>query len=153
MYFNKFYVIYLYNHSADWNCICLIGGMIQGIEPSLNMRIAQRSLDACVLRQEALASNIANVETPGYKRMDVAKDFADRLKTAVQRGGAKNALPAPRLMEDSQARALRVDGNTIDLENELLQMNKNQVDHEYLTTLIGSNFKSLKMAITGRSSF
>ena len=145
--------MYLCNHSADWNCICLIGGMIQGIEPSLNMRIAQRSLDACVLRQEALASNIANVETPGYKRMDVARDFADRLKTAVQRGGAKNALPAPRLMEDSQARALRVDGNTIDLENELLQMNKNQVDHEYLTTLIGSNFKSLKMAITGRSSF
>ena len=32
-------------------------------------------------------------------------------------------------------------------------MNKNQVDHEYLTQLIGSNFKSLKMAITGRSSF
>jgi flagellar basal-body rod protein FlgB len=127
--------------------------MIQGIEPSLNMRIAQRSLDACVLRQEALASNIANVETPGYKRMDVAKDFADRLKTAVQRSGAKSALPAPRLAVDSQARALRADGNTIDLENELLQMNKNQVDHEYLTNLIGSNFKTLKMAITGRSSF
>ena len=63
--------------------------MIQGIGTSLNMSIAQRSLDACVLRQEALASNIANVETPGYKRMDVAKDFADRLKTAVQRSGAK----------------------------------------------------------------
>ncbi len=117
------------------------------------MRIAQRSLDACVLRQEALASNIANVETPGYKRLDVAKDFADRLKTAVQRDGAKNTLPAPRLMEDSQARALRADGNTIDLENELLQMNKNQVEHEYLATLIGSNFKSLRMAITGRSSY
>ena len=127
--------------------------MIQGIGTSLNMSIAQRSLDACVLRQEALASNIANVETPGYKRMDVAKDFADRLKTAVQRSGAKNALPAPRLVEDSQARALRADGNTIDLENELLQMNKNQVEHEYLTSLIGSNFKSLKTDITGRSSF
>jgi len=71
----------------------------------------------------------------------------------VQRGGAKPALPAPRLVEDTKARALRADGNTIDLENELLQMNKNQVDHEYLTNLIGSNFKTLKMAITGRSSF
>ena len=127
--------------------------MIQGIEPSLTMRIAQRSLDACVLRQEALASNITNAETPGFKRMDVAKDFADRLKTAVQRGGTKGALPAPRLAEDSHARAQRADGNTVDLENELLQMNKNQVDHEYLTNLIGSNFKTLKMAITGRSSF
>jgi len=116
------------------------------------MRLAQRSLDASVLRQQALASNIANAETPGYKRLDVARDFADRLKTAVQRGGAKEALPAPRLGEDSQARAQRADGNTVDLENELLQMNKNQVEHEYLTTLIGSNFKSLKMAITGRSS-
>ena len=126
--------------------------MIQGIEPTLNMSIAQRSLDACVLRQEALASNIANVETPGYKRMDIAKDFSDRLKTAVQRGGAKNAMPTPRLAEDTSSRAQRADGNTVDLENELLQMNKNQVDHEYLTNLIGSNFKTLKMAITGRSS-
>lgn len=126
--------------------------MIPGIESTLTMRLAQRSLDASVLRQQALASNIANAETPGYKRLDVARDFADRLKTAVQRGGAKEALPAPRLGEDSQARAQRADGNTVDLENELLQMNKNQVEHEYLTTLIGSNFKSLKMAITGRSS-
>lgn len=126
--------------------------MIPGIESTLTMRIAQRSLDASVLRQQALASNIANAETPGYKRLDVARDFADRLKTAVQRGGAKEALPAPRLGEDRLARAQRADGNTVDLENELLQMNKNQVEHEYLTTLIGSNFKSLKMAITGRSS-
>ena len=115
--------------------------------------IGATGLTAQAMRLNVISSNIANVETPGYKRMDVAKDFADRLKTAVQRGGAKNALPAPRLTEDSQARALRADGNTIDLENELLQMNKNQVDHEYLTQLIGSNFKSLKMAITGRSSF
>jgi len=126
--------------------------MIQGIESSLTTRIAQRSLDACVLRQEALASNIANVETPGYKRLDVAKDFADRLKTAVQRGGSLNAMPTPRISEDSNARAQRGDGNTVDLENELLQMNKNQVEHEYLANLIGSSFKTLRMAITGRSS-
>lgn len=126
--------------------------MVSSIDSNLTLRIAQRSLDGCVLRQEAIAANIANAETPGYKRMDVSRDFAGRLKAAVEQGKGKTVLPNPQLVEDTRARAQRADGNTVDLENELLQMNKNQVDHDYLTSLIGANFKTLKTAITGRTS-
>jgi len=125
--------------------------MVQRIDSSLTLQIAQKSLDACVLRQQALSKNIANAETPGYKRVDVAHDFADRLKVAVLRGGAKGKLPNATLVEDTKARVQRADGNTVDLENELLQLNKNQVDHEYLTHLLGSHYKMLKTAITGRN--
>jgi len=125
--------------------------MVQRLDSSLTLQIAQRSLDACILRQQALAKNIANAETPGFKRVDVARDFTDRLKVAVLRGGNGVKLPDATLAEDSKARVQRADGNTVDLENELLQLNKNQVDHEYLTHLVGAHYKMLKTAITGRN--
>lgn len=131
--------------------ILLLARMVQRVDSSLTLRLAQKSLDACVLRQQALAKNIANAETPGYKRIDVASDFADRLKAAALRGGAKGKLPDATLGEDAKARVQRADGNTVDLENELLQLNKNQVTHEYLTHLVGSHYKMLKTAITGRN--
>ncbi|MEO7598442.1 MAG: flagellar basal body protein, partial [Opitutus sp.] len=43
-------------------------------------------LDAAVLRGEAIASNIANAETPGYHRLDIAPDFASQLKSRVAAG-------------------------------------------------------------------
>jgi flagellar basal-body rod protein FlgB len=126
--------------------------MLHGIDSSPTLLIAQKSLDACVLRQEAISRNIANAETPGYKRMDISADFSDRLRAAVRRGEIKGKLPNPTLAEDVKARAQRSDGNSVDLENELLQLNKSQVDHEYLTHLIGSHYKMLKTAITGRNA-
>jgi flagellar basal-body rod protein FlgB len=47
---------------------------------------------------------------------------------------------------------MRPDGNTVEIERELLAMNNNAVQHEYLAELISGNLKQLKMAITGRST-
>ena len=127
--------------------------MINPIFQSDNYQIARKLLDAAVLRQEAIASNIANAETPGYRRLDVASDFAQKLRTQVEGGNfASNADSLrPHLAEDLTARSVRPDGNTVEIERELLQMNHNSVQHEYLTGLISGNLKRLKMAITGRS--
>ena len=43
---------------------------------------AKKQLDAIALRQDAIASNIANLETPGYKRLDVAPAFNSQLERA-----------------------------------------------------------------------
>lgn len=44
---------------------------------------------------------------------------------------------------------MRPDGNTVDIEHELLAMNKNAVEYGYLTEVISENIKQLKMAISG----
>jgi len=128
--------------------------VIDPIFQSDGYQMARKLLDAAVLRQEAISSNIANAETPGYHRLDIAPDFAQQLKSRIAAGDfAANADQlTPILAEDLTARSLRPDGNTVEIERELLAMNHNAVQHEYLTEIISGNLKQLKMAITGRST-
>jgi flagellar basal-body rod protein FlgB len=128
--------------------------MIDPIFHSDNYQLARKLLDASVLRHEAIATNVANAETPGFRRLDVAPDFATQLKARMAAGDfAANAETIrPQLAEDLTARTVRPDGNSVELERELLLMNKNAVEHEFLTELVSSNIKQLKMAITGRST-
>jgi len=129
--------------------------MIDPVFQSENYQLARKLLDASALRQEAIASNIANAETPGYRRLDVAADFAEQLKARSQtgelaRGGA--AALQPTLVQDPFARSVRPDGNSVEIEKELLAMNKNAVEYEFLTEIVSGNIKQLKMAILGRST-
>lgn len=128
--------------------------MVDPIFQSDNYVLARKLLDASVVRHQAIASNIANAETPGYHRIDVAPDFAQQLKAELNSGDlASNADKfSPHLADDANARSVRPDGNSVDIEHELLAMNRNSVEHEYLTEIITQNIKQLKMAITGRSS-
>jgi flagellar basal-body rod protein FlgB len=128
--------------------------MIQPVANSLNYQLARKLLDASVLRQEAIATNIANAETPGFRRLDVSADFASTLRARFSGGAQPKSSEieslTPRLAEDPAVRAVRPDGNSVEIESELLEMNRNHVDHEFLTDLVSRDIKQLKMAITGR---
>jgi flagellar basal-body rod protein FlgB len=126
--------------------------MVDPIFQSDNYVLARKLLDAAMVRQEAVAANIANAETPGYHRMDVSPDFASQLKAQLLAGELGSSVDTlrPQIVEDPAARSLRPDGNSVELEHELLAMNRNAVEHEYLTDIITQNIKQLKMAITGR---
>lgn len=127
--------------------------MIDPIFQTDNYQLARKLLDAAVVRQEAIATNIANAETPGFRRLDLAPDFAEQLKARVTSGDFARTAESlqPRLVEDHTARTVRPDGNTVEIERELLAMNRNSVDYEYLTEVVSNNLKQLKLAITGRS--
>ncbi|MEO6995700.1 MAG: flagellar basal body rod protein FlgB, partial [Lacunisphaera sp.] len=124
--------------------------MVDPIFQSDTYVLARKLLDADVVRQQAIASNIANAETPGYHRVDVAPDFAEQLKAQVQSGDLATASDSitPHLAADPNARSVRPDGNSVDIEKELLTMNRNMVDHQFLTEIVTYNIKQLKMAIT-----
>jgi flagellar basal-body rod protein FlgB len=126
--------------------------MIHPIFQSDNYQLARKLLDAAVLRQEAIATNVANAETPGFRRLDIAPDFAAQLKARLTAGDFKQTASAirPHLTEDATARSVRPDGNTVELERELLAMNRNVVEHDFLTEIVSNNIKQLKLAITGR---
>ena len=60
--------------------------MIEPIFQTDNYQLARKLLDAAALRQEAIASNVANAETPGYNRIEVAPAFAQQLKAQMTSG-------------------------------------------------------------------
>ena len=127
--------------------------MVDPIFQSDNYVLARKLLDAAVVRQDAIAANVANAETPGYHRVDVSPDFTEQLKARLAAGDLPTAAASlrPQIAADPSARSLRPDGNSVEIEHELLAMNRNAVEHQYLTEIITQNIKQLKMAITGRT--
>jgi flagellar basal-body rod protein FlgB len=124
--------------------------MIDPIFQTDNYQLARKLLDASALRQEAIASNVANAETPGYHRLDVAPAFAQQLKAQMASGSiSSSASVQPQLAEDPAAHSTRPDGNNVEIESELLAMNRNSVEYDYLTQVVSYNLKQLKVAITG----
>ena len=116
-----------------------------------NYLVSKKLLDATHLRHEALSNNLANVETPGFKRRDLPENFSVELRRAVDRkdfGKVKSLLP--RSQEDQQAKPVRMDGNTVQLDEEMLAMNRNALNYEYLSGAVGGSIKELNLAIRGR---
>ena len=127
--------------------------MIDGLFNQTNYVATKKLLDATALRHEAIASNIANLETPGYKRLDLAASFNEELNRAVAANDrAGLAQLQPTLAEDPTAVASSRDGNTVQLENELVQLNQNTLAHTLETQLVSSTLLKLRMAITGKSA-
>lgn len=128
--------------------------MIAPVANSLNYQLASKLLDASVMRQEAIATNIANAETPGFRRIDIASDFTRALRAqfsgSTPPSASDVASVTPRLAEDPNVRTVRPDGNSVEIENELMAMSRNRVDHEFLTEIVSRHIKQLKTAITGR---
>ena len=96
-----------------------------------------------------MSNNIANAETPGYKRRDLPKNFSVELRRAVDRDDFRRVEALlPRSAEDRQAKPVRMDGNTIvQLDEEMLAMNRNALNYEYLTGAVGGTIKNINQAI------
>ncbi|HEY1790764.1 MAG TPA: flagellar basal body rod protein FlgB [Verrucomicrobiae bacterium] len=125
--------------------------MIEALFNQPNYLAAKKTLDAVVLRQDAIANNIANLETPGYKRVDLAPSFEAELERASASGDpAEMASLNPTLAVDTTATANSMDGNTVHLQNELMEMNQNAVTHSFETQLVSGMLQRMQMAITGR---
>lgn len=125
--------------------------MIEALFNQPNYVGAKKMLEATVLRHEAIASNIANLEQPNYRRVDLAPGFHEELSRAL---GAKDlgrlAGLQPRLAVDATAVAGNKDGNSVRLEQEMTQLTQNAVQHAVENHLITGNLLKLRLAITGR---
>ena len=126
--------------------------MIEALFNQPGYLAAKKALDAVALRQEAISSNIANLETPGYKRVDLAPQFQTELEKAVSSGNSQDiASLKPTLAVDTTAISNSKDGNTVHLENELMQLNQNGVTHALETQLVSNMLSRMRLAITGKS--
>ena len=126
--------------------------MIEALFNDSTYLAAKKMLDVTVLRQEAIASNLANVETPNYKRLDVAPSFESQLREAVASQEPEQlAGMQPALAVDIQAACGRSDGNTVQLESELLKLNQNTVENALETQLVTNMLAKMRLAITGKN--
>jgi flagellar basal-body rod protein FlgB len=126
--------------------------MTDPIFNSSSMQLAQKFLDAAALRQNAIASNLANLETPGYRRVDVSTTFESQLKASLESGTLDPAAASaitPSIEQDQLARSIRPDGNNVDVDKELLAMDKNTTNYNFLSDVVTHNIKQLKLAISG----
>lgn len=127
--------------------------MIEALFNQPNYAATKKMMDATALRHEAIASNIANIETPNYKRIDIAPTFQAELNAALgTRDARKISSLSPAVVEDQTAVAANRDGNTVQLETELLKLNENTLAHTLETHLVTGALLKLRLAITGRPS-
>ena len=127
--------------------------MIESIMASENYVLAKKMLDAAAFRHELIATNLANAETPGFKRLDLDPEFGRKLENLIQKGDLKGAGTIQmKALADVGARASRPDGNNVELDRELLELNRNSLEYEFLTEYASNSLMRLKTAITGRVS-
>lgn len=125
--------------------------MIDSVMASENYVLAKKLLDASAFRHELIATNLANVETPGFKRVDLDPTFPQKLDSLMQSGNLdSNREIELRATTDSSAGSGRPDGNNIELDRELLELNRNALEYEFLAQYTSDSLARLKTAITGR---
>lgn len=125
--------------------------MIEALFNQSNYSGVKKMLDGTVLRQKAIARNLANVETPNYKRVDISTNFQSELNKALRAKDIDRMESIrPNLVMDQKAVSMRGDGNTVQLERELMVMNQNSVSHAFQVQLVTGTLLKLRYAITGK---
>ena len=106
------------------------------------MRRLEHFLDLVAFRHELISSNLANVDTPGYRTQDV--DFDGELRRAEQRLEGSPASP--------QAKAVkglieRPDGNNVSLERETMALARVQLQYRAGVELLRNEIHTIESAI------
>ncbi len=128
------------------------------IGDSITSAILQRALDGTWQRQRAIANNIANHETPGYKAIKV--NFEDALDRELRK--LDNSVPTKEKITEAleglkrseisvysdRSTANRADGNNVDMDLENIEMAKTQIQYQYLTRSMTDMFARLRYAIS-----
>lgn len=126
--------------------------MIEALFNQPNYLTAKKTLDAVALRSAAIGNNLANLETPGYKRMDLAPAFESELARACSaHDGRQISSLTPTLAVDATVKSASKDGNTVHLESELMKMNQNAMTHTLETQLVTGMLQRMRLAITGHA--
>ncbi len=127
--------------------------MINALFTQSGYETAKAMLDVTAMRHSAIASNISNLETPNYKRIDLAPNFEAELKQAIDSGDSEKLKTlTPSLAIDPTATAANRDGNSVTLENELLELNQNTLSHTLETQMVTGQLLKLRLAITGHQA-
>lgn len=122
------------------------------------VNVLDKAADASWLRETAITNNLANVDTPGYKRQDV--DFESVLKKEL--GSSKYTSLDKKIRSlngslgslnvstytDASNYSYRLDKNNVDVDTENVELASEQIRYQALTSSINSQFSRMKAAIS-----
>lgn len=121
------------------------------------VNVLGKAADGAWKRNEVIANNIANVNTPNYKRKDVS--FEAELQHALKASkytsldskvsslAQRLERVEPRVYVDSAEFAYRLDGNNVDIDTENVELASNQIKYNGIIQSIDDQFKNLKTVI------
>jgi len=103
-------------------------------------------INAETLRQKTIANNVANLQTPGYRRLDVK--FQDVLAQALESSDKKIDLKdiAPEVFQPNET-AVKSNGNDVNLEMEVGQMVKNSLRYKTFIRLLDKKYQQIDLAM------
>ena len=121
--------------------------------------VLDKAADGSWARNNAIANNIANIDTPNYKRKDVS--FQKELEQALRASkytsldekvselykGNRLSHIEPRTYTDYANYSYRLDKNNVDIDNENVELASNQIVYQALVESIDAEFKNLKTVI------
>ena len=105
----------------------------------------ERTIQGASARNEALAANLANANTPGYQRIDV--DFHGALARAMGDGQADAVRTTSFRTETDASGATRADGSTIDVDAESAKLAANGLEHQTAVQLAGARLDIMRSAM------
>lgn len=116
------------------------------------INVLNRAADVAWQRNEAISNNIANVDTPGYKRQDVAFESVLQQALGNNRYQSMDDKVANVNLSRLRGRAYvdyanysyRLDGNNVDIENENVMLAENQLKYQGLISSINQEFTNLQ---------
>lgn len=110
------------------------------------MQGLQYALNSLSLRQQVLANNIANAQTPGYTAQDVS--FESQLSSILSGTTSTAPTQAGTIVQSPDVNTSQ-DGNTVGMESEMSKMSETNLLYNALTQLTADRMGILKNAITG----
>ena len=122
------------------------------------LTVLEKGLNAASLRQKVLADNLANVDTPGFKRSEVDFQLALNaalgrsesvlsLKTTLPRHIASGLAENQSLVQTDHSTSFRNDANNVDIDHEMVNVAENGLYYNALTRTISSQLGMLRMVI------
>ncbi|MBN1506862.1 MAG: flagellar basal body rod protein FlgB [Sedimentisphaerales bacterium] len=113
------------------------------------MSLLEAGIRAEELRQRAIASNMANIETSGYRRVDVR--FGQNLAKALKSPGPIDLDAIEPEVYQPNDPSFRADGNNVTMEAEVGDLMKNALRHATYVRLLRKKYSQIEAAISDRT--
>lgn len=104
--------------------------------------LVEKALNVRAFYHKILASNIANVETPGYKEKDI--NFHEALQNRITPSGEGITVREKAVCDGVNS----TDGNTVNMEDQIMRVTENNLYFTSLARVITKKFAMMRYAIT-----
>ena len=118
------------------------------------VNVLEKSANATWTRYNAIANNIANVDTPGYKTQYISfeEEFKNRLETAVkskESSRIRDAIKNTNIKFHTTSTSDRLDGNNVDMDTENVELARTALQYQYSVETINNNISRYRTVIKG----